>query len=157
MLESGHHAFEAFSIADINTMSHNTVLRGRPNLKLSGFKWFSIAEINSSNNNDEWFISPLGELSLNGWWGAASKNMTLNNWHEVVYSVKLDEHVKIYLDGRLVKVINTNASWKNGDYALRPELHLFKDDNSWNDRNTAYVSRVTMWPVALNDMEVVQL
>lgn len=126
------------------------------NIKLSGFKWFSIADINSSNNNGEWFISPLGELSLNGWWGAASKNMTLNNWHEVVYSVKLDEHVKIYLDGRLVKVINTNASWKNGDYALRPELHLFKDDNSWNDRNTAYVSRVTMWPVALNDMEVAQ-
>lgn len=126
------------------------------NIKLSGFTWFSIAEVNSDNGNGEWFISPSGELSLNGWWGSASKNMTPGNWHKVVYSVKLDEYVKIYLDGKLVKIINTDASWKNGDYALRPELHLFKDDNSWNDRNTAYVSHVTIWPLALNDMEVAQ-
>lgn len=127
------------------------------NIKLSGFQWFSLADINTSNSNGEWFISPSGELSLNGWWEAASKNMTVNNWHQVVYSVKLNEYVKIYLDGRLVKLISTNASWKDGDYALRPELHLFKDDNSWNDRNTAYVSRVTIWPIALNDMEIALL
>lgn len=127
------------------------------NLKLTSFSWFSIADINSANNNGEWFISPNGELSLNGWWNSSLANMQANTWHQVIYSCKLDESVKIYLDGQLVKTISTDASWIDGDYALRPELHLFKDDNSWNDRNTASVSEIIVWGCAINDMEADQL
>ena len=74
-----------------------------------------------------------------------------------MYSIKLDEFVKIYLDGNLVKTISTNASWVDGMYALRPELLLFKDDNSWNDRNNAYASEIIIWGTSLNNMEAAQL
>lgn len=127
------------------------------NIKLSAFKWFSIADIDSSNNNGELFISPNGELSINGYWNSANTNMTLNKWHRVIYSVKLDEFIKIYLDGKLIKTVSTGASWIDGIYALRPELHLFKDDNSWNDRNNVYVSEIIVWGFALNDMEAERL
>jgi len=127
------------------------------NLKLSSFKWFSIADINSVNSNGEWFISPNGELSLNGWWNSSNANMKANTWHRAIYSVNLDESVKIYLDGKLTKNISTGSSWKDGDYALRPEFYLFKDDNSWNDRNDAYVSEIIIWDISLNEMEVEQL
>lgn len=127
------------------------------NLKLTSFRWFSIADINSANNNGELFISPYGEISVNGYWNSASANMKLNEWHRVMYSIKLDEFVKIYLDGNLVKTISTNASWVDGMYALRPELLLFKDDNSWNDRNNAYASEIIIWGTSLNNMEAAQL
>ena len=127
------------------------------NLKLTSFRWFSIADINSANNNGELFISPYGEISVNGYWNSASANMKLNEWHRVMYSIKLDEFVKIYLDGNLVKTISTNASWVDGMYALRPELLLFKDDNSWNDRNNAYTSEIIIWGTSLNNMEAAQL
>ncbi|WP_298646338.1 DUF4998 domain-containing protein [uncultured Proteiniphilum sp.] len=127
------------------------------NIKLSAFKWFSIADIDNSNSNGELFISPYGELSINGYWNSASKNMHLNEWHRVIYSVKLNEFVKIYLDGTLIKTISTGSSWIDGMYALRPELYLFKDDNSWNDRNNAYVSEIVMWKFPLNDMETEHL
>jgi hypothetical protein len=127
------------------------------NIKLSAFKWFSIADIDNSNSNGELFISPNGELSINGYWNSASKNMQLNEWHRVIYSVKLNEFVKIYLDGTLIKTISTDSSWIDGMYALRPELYLFKDDNSWNDRNNAYVSEIVMWNFPLNDMEAEHL
>src|SRR5690606_15105621 len=95
--------------------------------------------------------------SLNGWWNSASVNMTTNTWYNVVYSVNLDNAVKIYLDGKLVKTISTNASWIDGDYALRSELHLFKDDSGWNDVNDVHVSAITLWGSALNDLEVALL
>jgi len=127
------------------------------NIKLNAFKWFSIAEIYSSNSNGELFISPNGELSINGNWNSASKNMKLNEWHRVIYSFKLDNYVKIYLDGVLVKTIGTNSTWVDGMYALRPELYLFKDDNRWNDRNNAYVSEIMMWDFSINDFEAEHL
>ncbi|WP_325640914.1 DUF4998 domain-containing protein [Parapedobacter sp.] len=127
------------------------------NINLSDFRWFSIADINESNNNGELFISPNGELSLNGWWNSASANMTRGTWHHVVYSVNLEKAIKIYLDGKLIKAISADASWKDGDYALRSELQLFKDDNGWNDVNDAHVSGITVWGSALNDLEVAQL
>src|SRR5690606_16841267 len=127
------------------------------NIKLSSFRWFSIADINDANSNGELFASPNGELSLNGWWNSASENMSQNTWHNVIYSVDLGKSVKIYLDGNLVKTISADLSWKDGDYALRPKLHLFKDDNRWNDVNEVHVSEVIVWGSALNDMEVAQL
>ncbi|MDR0505925.1 MAG: DUF4998 domain-containing protein [Dysgonamonadaceae bacterium] len=127
------------------------------NIKLSSFRWFSIADINSSSWNGEWFISPAGELDINGGNFSVSAKMKENTWHRVIYSVKLDEYIKIYLDGQLIKTIGTNTDWKDGDYALRPELYLFKDDDSWNDANDCYVSGVVVWGLQLNDMEVGQL
>ena len=127
------------------------------NIKLNTFRWFSIAEIYSGNNNGELFISPNGELSINGNWNSASKNMKLNEWHRVIYSFKLDSYIKIYLDGVLIKIIGTNPTWNNGMYALRPEIYLFKDDNSWNDRNNAYVSEIMMWNFSINDFEAEHL
>jgi hypothetical protein len=124
------------------------------NIKLSSFRWFSIADINTSNGNGEWFVSPEGELSINGYWGSASENMKPDTWHRVIYSVNLNESVRIYLDGKLIKTISTGAGWKDGDYALRPELYLFRDDDSWNDRNDAYVSEIIVWGLTLNNMEV---
>lgn len=137
-----------------NYVNEYTVLL---NLKLSSFKWFSIADINSTNGNGEWFISPTGELSLNGWWNSSNANMKVNTWHRVIYSVNLEKSVKIYLDGKLTKSISASSSWKNGDYALRPEFYLFRDDNSWNDRNNAYVSEFIIWDIPLNELEVEQL
>jgi hypothetical protein len=139
---------------DDNWVNDFTVLM---NIKLSSFSWFSIMDVNTANGNGEWFISPNGELSINGYWNSSSANMTLNGWHRVMYSVKLNEFIKIYLDGKLIKTISTDASWKDGDYALRPEVYLFKDDNSWNDSNDAYVSEVIVWGLTLNDMEAGQM
>ena len=138
-----------------NYVNKYTVLM---NLKLTSFRWFSIADINSANNNGEWFISPNGELSLNGWWNSANTYMKVNTWHQVIYSVNLDESVKIFLDNNLSKTIKEGANWNNPDYyGLRPELYLFKDDNSWNDINDVYVSEIIIWDIPLNEMEVEQL
>ena len=123
-------------------------------LKLTSFNWFSIAHINPEHSNGQWFISPYGEAGVDGFLGSSAKNMELNKWHRVIFSVKLDERIKIYLDGELVNTIYTDTSWKDHNYALRPQLYIFKDDDSWNDRNNAYISELRIWDSALNDLEV---
>lgn len=123
-------------------------------LKLTSFKWFSIAHINPEHWNGQWFISPSGEAGVGVFWGSSAKYMELNKWHRVIFSVKLDERIKIYLDGELANTINTDTSWKDHDHALRPQLYILKDDDSWNDRNNAYISELRIWDSALNDLEV---
>lgn len=126
-------------------------------IKVSSFKWFSIADIDELNNNGELFISPNGEVGIDGFWNTSTKNMTLNTWHELVYAINLDKSFKIYLDGQLVKTVAAGASYKNGKYALRPNLYLFRDDASWNNVNTVSIAEATVWGLALNDLEVAQM
>ena len=128
------------------------------NMKLSSFKWFSIVDINDTNGNGDLFISSTGEVGITGYWGTAASKMALNRWHRIAYSVKLDEYMQIYMDGKMVSKIGAHSNWKDGnDFALRPKLYLLKDDNSWNDRNNCWLSEVIIWDISLNEMEMENL
>lgn len=126
-------------------------------IKVPSFKWFSIVDIDEFNNNGEFFISPSGEVGIDGFWNSSTKNISINTWHNIVYAVDLDNLIKVYIDGQLVKTITTGNNYKNGRYALRPNLYLFRDDATWNNVNTVSVSEVMVWKEVLNETEVAQM
>ena len=145
-------ALSIFRIANTaSALSTYTLMYDIRVASVAGFH--CLLQTNLNNDDDADFcINRSGALGLNvDGWGYGG-NVSLNDWHRVVLSVK-DGIPCAYLDG--VKV-NEGTGTDNGNWLLAEGGTFLFCDNDGED-NDIDVAEISLWDQALNDAQVLNL